>query len=157
MSLLLTGSKTATIAGTVLQCIEVYTGESYTLPFTFTDSIGDPINITSWTLSVSCKWYNVDITYPNSTSSVVDIILSNLVLINPQPSQPAGLATAIVSGAAGTGYIYIPNTITPAGLTPTLTSTTLMGIVTLSVSRTDAISSSTSINLEPIGMIIRYL
>ena len=32
MSLLLNGSKTVTIAGTEMQCIEIYTGESYTLP-----------------------------------------------------------------------------------------------------------------------------
>ena len=56
MSLLLNGSKTITIAGTEMQCIEIYTGEAYTFPFAFTDSVGDPINCTGWTLGTGVKY-----------------------------------------------------------------------------------------------------
>ena len=64
MSLLLNGSKTITIAGTEMQCIEIYTGEAYTFPFTFTDSVGDPIDCTGWTLGTTAKFYVADnVTY----------------------------------------------------------------------------------------------
>jgi len=41
MSLLLNGAKTMTIAGTEMQCLEIYTGEAYTFPLNFTDSTGN--------------------------------------------------------------------------------------------------------------------
>jgi hypothetical protein len=41
MSLLLNGSRTMTIAGTPIQCLEIYTGESYTIPFSFVDNTGN--------------------------------------------------------------------------------------------------------------------
>ena len=65
MSLLLSGSKTITIAGTVMQCIELYTGESYTLPFAFKDADGLPIDCTGWTLGTTAKWYTTNLTYPD--------------------------------------------------------------------------------------------
>jgi len=75
MSLLLNGSKTITIAGTEMSCIEIYTGEAYTFPFQFTDSVGDPINCTGWTLATSAKFYVADnVTYnPNNQTDVIDI------------------------------------------------------------------------------------
>ncbi|MFY8211562.1 MAG: hypothetical protein ACOVLB_02675, partial [Candidatus Nanopelagicus sp.] len=83
MSLLLTGSKVVTIAGTQMQCVEVYTGESYTLPFTFTDANGSAIDIAGWTFSTTVKWYNAVVTYPTVQTTVEDINLSDIVLISP--------------------------------------------------------------------------
>ena len=159
MSLLLNGSKTITIAGTVMQCIEIYTGEAYTFPFQFTDTIGDPINISSWTLAVNAKYYSCTTTYPNNSSVEIDI--QDLVELNPQPSQPAGLAVAKTGGGTtGLGYIFVPTTLTGGPLpNPILTvedTTTTLVIISLSVSRTDAISSSTDVSREPIGIIVRY-
>lgn len=158
MSLLLNGSKTAIIAGTVLQCIEVYTGESYTLPFAFTNANGDPVNITGYTFTPTVKWYTADISYPTVQSTVEDIFLSNLTLKSPQPTPnpPTGMTAAIVSAAAGTGYLYIPATIN-GGLTVGLNdSTSLIAIINLSVQRTNAYGN-VDLNIEPIGVIIRYI
>ena len=67
MSLLLNGAKTMTIAGTEMQCLEIYTGEAYTLPFQFTYANSAPINCTGWSLSTTAKFYSVDnVTYPNA-------------------------------------------------------------------------------------------
>lgn len=158
MSLLLDGAKTITIAGTEMQCIEIYTGEAYTLPFTFTDSNNTPINITGWTLGVTAKWYTCDVTYAGDT----EIVISNLALDSPQPATPAALVAAATVPASGQGYIFLPTSLSggvgsPPTPTPLVTDTTsILCIVTLSVSRTDPISSYTDVNREPIGLIIRY-
>jgi hypothetical protein len=154
MSLLLTGSKTVTIAGTEMQCVEVYTGESYTIPFTFTTSTGTPINITSWTFTTSVKWYNCIITYPNADT--VDVQQLTLVSPQPTPNPPTGMTTAIISGSAGTGYLYVPSTINGGQTIPVTSTTSLLAIISLSVSRVNAYSK-TDLNIEPIGMIIRYI
>jgi len=158
MSLLLTGSKTLTIAGTEMQCVEVYTGESYTIPFTFTDSTGTPVNITGWTFSTTVKWYNVVVTYPAVQAETETIELSDIALISPQPTPnpPTGMVATIVSAPGGTGYLYVPSTIN-GGLTVPLTSaTSLLAIISLTVSRTN-VYSKVDLNIEPIGMIIRYI
>ena len=158
MSLLLTGSKTLTIAGTEMQCIEVYTGESYTIPFNFTTSTGTAINITGWTFTTTVKWYNVVVTYPASQAQVQEIELSSIALISPQPTPnpPTGMVASIVSGAAGTGYLYIPSGINGGQTIPLTSTTSLLAIISLSVSRTSAYAT-TDLNIEPIGMIIRYI
>jgi hypothetical protein len=168
MSLLLNGAKTITIAGTEMSCIEIYTGEAYTFPFQFTDSVGDPINCNSWTLGTSAKFYVADtITYD---ANGVDINIGNLTLNNPQPSTGSGtysanLTAAFTTAAAGIGYIYIPADLTGGTGTPNPTpvvslanssANTNIVVVTMSVTRTDALSSKVSINKEPIGMIVRY-
>jgi hypothetical protein len=156
MSLLLNGSKTATIAGTVMQLVEIYTGESYTFPFSFKTSTGTPINITGWTLSTSVKWYTADITYADN-SSPVDVNLIGLKLVSPQPTMSPMPTATITSGSAGTGYLYVPPGIN-GGQTITIDGVpSLIAIITLSVSRTDAVSGQTDLNKEPIGLIIRYL
>jgi hypothetical protein len=167
MSLLLNGSKTMTIAGTEMQCIEIYTGESYTLPFTFTYANSAPINCNGWALSTSAKFYNVDtVTYP--TVDTVD--LGNLSLLTPQPSTGAGtysanLTAAFTTAASGLGYLYIPADLTggtgTGNLTPTINlansgANSTLVIVTMGVSRTDALSTLTDFNKEPIGIIVRY-
>ena len=167
MSLLLNGSKTMSIAGTEMQCIEIYTGESYTLPFTFTYANSAPINCTGWTLSTGAKFYSVDtVTYPSPDS----VELGNLALLSPQPSTGVGtysanLSAAFTTAASGIGYIYIPANLTGGTGSPNPTPTiglansganSALVIVSLGVSRTDVLSSLTDFNKEPIGIIVRY-
>ena len=167
MSLLLNGSKTMTIAGTEMQCIEIYTGESYTLPFTFTYANSAPINCNGWSLTTSAKFYNVDtVTYP--TVDTVD--LGNLSLKDPQPSTgantySANLTAAFTTAASGIGYLYIPSNLTGGTGSPNATPTinlansganSTLVIVTMGVSRTDVLSTLTDFNKEPIGIIVRY-
>lgn len=162
MSLLLTGSKTIQIAGTEMQCIEIYTGESYTIPFAFTDSNGNPINISTWTLGTTAKWYTCSTAYPTTPANTITI--TNLAEISPQPSQPTGLSAAkISSGTGGLGYLFVPTTLSggtgspnPSPILTVTDTTTLLVIITLSVSRTDVVSSSIDVNREPIGIIVRY-
>jgi hypothetical protein len=172
MSLLLNGAKTITIAGTEMSCIEIYTGEAYTFPFAFTDSVGNPINCTlpsPWTLGTSAKFYVADnITY--STANPSEISIGNLTLDTPQPSTGAGtysanLTAVFTTPATGVGYLYIPATLTGGTGSPNPTpivslansaANTNIVVVTMSVTRTDALSSLQNISREPIGMIVRY-
>jgi hypothetical protein len=169
MSLLLNGAKTITIAGTEMQCIEIYTGEAYTFPFQFTDSVGNAINTTSWTLGTSAKFYVADnITY--STANPSEISIGNLTLDTPQPSTGAGtysanLTAVFTTPATGTGYLYIPANLTGGTGSPNPTpivslansaANTNIVVVTMSVTRTDALSSLPNVSREPIGMIVRY-
>jgi hypothetical protein len=168
MSLLLNGAKTITIAGTEMSCIEIYTGEAYTFPFQFTDSVGNAINTTSWTLGTSAKFYVADtITYD---ANGTDINIGNLSLNSPQPSTGVGtysanLTAVFTTAASGIGYLYIPADLTggtgTGNLTPVISlansaANTNIVVVTMSVTRTDALSSKVSISKEPIGMIVRY-
>ena len=167
MSLLLNGAKTVTIAGTEMSCIEIYTGESYTLPFTFTDSTGNAINCTGWTLDTAAKFYTVDnITY----TSADEINVGNLTLNSPQPSTGVGtysanLTAVFTTAASGIGYIYIPANLSGGtgspNPTPVITlannaANSTLVVVTLGVSRTDALSGKIDYNREPIGMIVRF-
>ena len=169
MSLLLNGSKTMTIAGTEMQCLEIYTGESYTIPFNFLDNTGNAINCTSWTLSTTAKFYSVDnVSYPANNNNTVT--LGNLTLNSPQPSTGSGtysanLTAVFTTAASGLGYLYIPSNLTGGtgspNATPTITlansgANSTLVIVTLGVSRTDALSTKVDFNREPIGFIVRY-
>jgi hypothetical protein len=167
MSLLLNGAKTITIAGTEMSCIEIYTGEAYTFPFQFTDSVGNAINTTSWTLGTSAKFYTADnITYNlDNVSTVIDI--GNLTLDTPQPTANAysALTAVFTTPATGIGYLYIPATLTGGTGSPNPTpvislansaANTNIVVVTMSVTRTDALSGLVNVNREPIGMIVRY-
>lgn len=168
MSLLLNGSKTITIAGTVMQCIEIYTGESYTFPFSFTDSVGDPVNTTGWTLGTTAKFYTADtvVYLPGNT----EITIGNLTLTSPQPSTGAGtysanLTSVFTTPATGIGYLYVPATLTGGTGSPNptpvislanTTANTHIVVVTMSVTRTDPLSSLVNVSREPIGIIVRY-
>jgi len=170
MSLLLNGSKTVTIAGTEMQCIEIYTGEAYTLPLAFVDAQGNAINCTvpnNWALSTSAKFYNcTDITYATDT-----VTLGNLTLLSPQPSTGVGtyspnLIATFTNAAAGTGYLYIPADLTGGTGSPNATpviglansaANSTVVVVTLGVSRQSSANASLAdVNKEPIGMIVRY-
>lgn len=172
MSLLLNGAKTVTIAGTEMQCIEIYTGESYTLPLYFLDNTGNAINCTvpnNWALSTSAKFYEADtITYTSTNT----IVLGNLTLDSPQPNTGAGtysanLVAQFSNASIGQGYLYIPRDLTgntngdgTPVITPpaqnTSTPSTVV-VVTLQVSRQSSSNASLAdVNKEPIGMIVRY-
>jgi hypothetical protein len=159
MSLLLNGAKTITIAGTEMQCIEIYTGEAYTFPFQFTDSVGNAINTTSWTLGTGVKYYVADTVTYNTTSTEIDI--GNLAL-SGNTYTGGNLTAAFTTPATGIGYLYIPADLTGAvGGGPTITlansaANTNIAVVTLTVTRTDALSTRVSVSREPIGMIVRY-
>jgi hypothetical protein len=160
MSLLLNGAKTITIAGTEMSCIEIYTGEAYTFPFQFTDSVGNAINTTSWTLGTGVKYYVADnVTYSTTNTSVIDI--GNLTL-SGNTYTGGNLTAAFTTPASGIGYLYIPADLTGAtGGGPVITlansgANTNIAVVTLTVTRTDALSTRVSVSKEPIGMIVRY-
>ncbi len=167
MSLLLNGAKTTTIAGTEMQVLEIYTGEAYTLPFAFTDSAGNAINCTGWTLGTTAKFYSTtDITYTDADN----IVLGNLTLDSPQPSTGGGTYSAVLTAAfttanIGLGYIFIPTNISGGNGSPNPTpvislansaAPSTLVIVTLAVTRTDALSGLVDITREPIGLVPRY-
>ena len=158
MSLLLTGSKTITIAGTEMQCLEIYTGESYTLPFQFTDTNSNPINCVGWTVNTAAKWYTCSVSYTNPTT----INITNLTLNSPQPSgaASANIVASFTDDTLGEGYLYLPADITGGtNGTPVVSLTATLAtlvIITMGVSRTDALSSSTNYNREPFGILVRY-
>jgi hypothetical protein len=170
MSLLLNGAKTATIAGTEMQVIEIYTGESYTLPFAFTTSAGVPINCTGWTLATTAKFYVASTVTYGGGSSTDTVVLGNLTLNAPQPTTGVGtysanLTSAFTTIASGIGYIYIPADLTGGTGAPNATpviamandsANTTLVIVTLAVTRTDTVSSKVDVNKEPIGLLVRY-
>ena len=171
MSLLLNGAKTMTIAGTEMQCLEIYTGEAYTLPLNFTYSNGNPANAlvpNAWALSTSAKFYSVDnVTYPNED----EVVLGNINLLAPQPTTGPGtysanLITNWSNAAAGQGYLYIPADLTggtgTGNLTPTVAlansgANSTLVIVTLQISKQSTANSSLAeVNKEPLGFIVRY-
>ena len=170
MSLLLSGAKTITFAGTEMQCLEIYTGEAYTINLNFTDSAGSAVDISAWTLGTEAGFYSVDTVVYNDDLGQID--LGNITLSpDPQPSTGAGtytadLAVSIVSGPAGTAYLYIPSTLTGGTGSPIATPTvpltngksdpSILVIVTLLIDRTDAVSSLTNKTREPLGFIVRY-
>jgi hypothetical protein len=164
MSLLLNGAKTMTIAGTQMQCLEIYTGEAYTFPLTFTDANGNPANCqlpANWSIAASAKYYTLtDVIYTDDT----EVVLGNLTLDVSQPN-PANytLQTAFSNRANGTAYLYLGSDITGNGVsTPSIslannTANSTLFLVTLSVTRqSDANASLNNVNREPIGFIVRY-
>jgi len=161
MSLLLNGAKTITIAGTEMQCIEIYTGEAYTFPFQFTDSIGDPINCTGWTLGTGVKYYVADNIIYGTGAAIGTITVGNLSQ-SGNTYTGGNLAAAFTTISTGIGYLYIPADLTGAsGGGPIITlensaANTNIAVVTLTVTRTDDLSGLTDISKEPIGMIVRY-
>lgn len=162
MSLLLNGAKTMTFAGTEMQCLEIYTGEAYTFPLTFTDTNGNAVNCNGWTLSAAAKFYTVDnITYGSGTQ-IDTVVLGNINLATQPSNANYTLTTAFTNANAGTGYLYLGNNITGNGnSTPSVplansAANSTMVIVTLTVSRTSNVSGQTDINREPLGFVVRY-
>lgn len=164
MSLLLNGSRTLTIAGTTLQCVEIYTGESYTIPVDFKTSNNIPIDCTGWALSTSAKFYRGVVAYPNASTATI----SNLTLLTQQPSIGSGtyddqLEAAFVDVTHGKAYMYIPANLANGTGSPNPTpipdltdADSVLVIVTLTITRTDDVSGLVDISREPIGFIVRY-
>jgi hypothetical protein len=162
MSLLLNGAKTMTIAGTEMQCLEIYTGEAYTLPLEFTDNSGNSIDASGWTLASSAKFYTVDnITYADDNESVV---LGNLTLNAVQPANTAYTLQAAFSNASvGLGYLYLGADITNSGNdTPNITlansaANSTLVIVTLQITKQSSANASLNdVSREPLGFVVRY-
>lgn len=164
MSLLLNGAKTMTIAGTEMQCLEIYTGEAYTFPISFTDANGNPANAlypANWTLNATAKYYTVtDVTYVDDNN----VDLGNLTLANQPAANSYTLVTNWSNAQIGEAYLYVGNNITNTGnanipnisLANSAANSTLV-IVTLTVSKqSEANASLTDINREPLGFIVRY-
>ena len=165
MSLLLNGAKTMTIAGTQMQCLEIYTGEAYTFPINFTDSSGNAANANvpnAWTISASAKYYNVDTVTYNGTNT--EVVLGNLTLSNTQPnSANYTLVADFIDRDAGTAYLYVGSDITGNGVsTPTVslantTANSVLFLVTLEVTKESTSNASLDdVNREPLGFIVRY-
>lgn len=151
-----------TFAGTEMQCLEIYTGEAYTFPLTFTDTNGNAVNCNGWTLSAAAKFYTVDnITYGSGTQ-IDTVVLGNINLATQPSNANYTLTTAFTNANAGTGYLYLGNNITGNGnSTPSVplansAANSTMVIVTLTVSRTSNVSGQTDINREPLGFVVRY-
>ncbi len=154
-----------TIAGTEMQCLEIYTGEAYTLPISFTDISGNAANAlypNAWTLGATAKYYTVDtVSYANNNDTVV---LGNINLNDPQPNANAyTLVTDWSNAQTGNAYLFLGSDITGNGnATPTVslannTANSTLVIVTLTVTReSEANASLDNINREPLGFIVRY-
>jgi hypothetical protein len=171
MSLLLNGAKTMTLAGTQMQCLEIYTGEAYTFPINFTDQNGNAANANVpnlWTLNTSAKYYTVaNVTYNDSNTEVV---LGNLTEMNTQPNTANyTISTAWSNSANGQAYLYVGRNITGNGLygpngvsTPVVslannTSNSVLVLVTLQVEKESTYGNTlTEYNREPLGFIVRY-
>jgi hypothetical protein len=72
------------------------------------------------------------------------------------------LVATFTTAASGLGYIYVPSDITgPTGGGPIISlansgANTNLVVLTMSVTRTDILSSLPNVSREPIGMIVRY-
>jgi len=162
MSLLLSGAKTMTFAGTEMQCLEIYTGEAYTIGLNFTDSTGTPIDITSYTLVPTVKYYSVDtVTYDDTLG---EVNLGNITEDSPQGTQPTGLAVTVVGAVSGEAVLYVPSDLTDGvSNRPTVplingkSDPSVLAIITVTISRPDsAVPTNTNISKEPLGFIVRY-
>lgn len=163
MSLLLSGAKTITFAGTEMQCLEIYTGEAYTIGLNFTDAAGAAIDIAGFAFNTTAAYYSVDTVSYAVLGVAEDINLGNITVDPGSPTQPAGLITTTISAVAGTAYLYIPTSLAD-GLngrpTPALVNgkadPSVLVIVTIEITRTDAVSGFQNVSREPIGFIVRY-
>lgn len=153
-----------TIAGTEMQCLEIYTGEAYTFPISFTDANGNPANAltpNAWALTPTAKFYTVaDVTYVDDNN----VVLGNLTLANQPAANAYTLVANWTNAQIGTAYLYVGNNITNTAnanipnvsLANSAAPSTLV-IVTLQVSKQSASNASLAdINKEPLGFIVRY-
>jgi len=165
MSLLLNGAKTMTLAGTQMQCLEIYTGEAYTFPLSFTDANGNAANAlvpNAWVLAATANFYTVsNVTYNNSNT---EVILGNLTQLSSPSAANYTLSTAFTNANIGTGYLYVGNNITnnfangvPNVTLANNTSNSVLVVVTLTVTKqSNSNAALTDINREPLGFIVRY-
>lgn len=153
-----------TIAGTEMQCLEIYTGEAYTFPISFTDGNGNPANAlvpNAWALNTSANFYTVsDVTY----SSANAVTLGNLTYFGNVPNANFTIVANWTNAAQGTAYLYVGNNITnnPANGVPTVAlannaANSVLCLVSLKITKQSTSNASLAdINREPIGFIVRY-
>jgi hypothetical protein len=163
MSLLLSGAKTIVFAGTEMQCLEIYTGEAYSIGLNFTDTASNPIDITSYNLTAGVKYYDVDTVVYNDALGQID--LGNITLQSPQGTPPTVTITK-TDQVGGIASMFIPTDLTGnvgGSGTPVVPLTNGKGdpsvlvIVSIDISRPDtALPSNTNLSKEPIGFIVRY-
>ena len=148
MSLLLSGAKTIVFAGTEMQCLEIYTGEAYTIGLNFTDAAG-------------AKYYSVEtVTYNDSLG---EIDLGNITEQTPQGTPPAIVVTK-TNPTGGIASMFIPDTLTDGSsgrptveLTNGKADPSTLVIVSIDIARADTgVPSNTNLSKEPIGFIVRY-
>jgi len=167
MSLLLNGSKTMTIAGTEMQCLEIYTGEAYTFPINFTDANGNPANAlvpNAWAINVSANFYSVNNVVYTDTANTVNVDLGNLTQLGTPPAANYTLQANWTNANIGTAYLYVGNNITNnfANGVPNVTlansaANSVLVLVTLTISKQSASNSSLAdAYREPLGFIVRY-
>jgi hypothetical protein len=120
-----------------------------------------PRNLHRRSLGVGVTYYSVDTVTYNDDLGQID--LGNITLDDPQGTDPTGLAVSIVSGPAGTAYLYVPNDLTDGvSNRPTVplvngkADPTVLAIVTINIQRADPISGFTNESKEPLGFIVRY-
>lgn len=161
MSLLLSGAKTIVFAGTEMQCLEIYTGEAYTIGLNFTDAASSPIDIASYTLTAGAKYYSVEtVTYNDSLG---EIDLGNITEQTPQGTPPAIVVTK-TNPTGGIASMFIPDTLTDGSsgrptveLTNGKADPSTLVIVSIDIARADTgVPSNTNLSKEPIGFIVRY-
>jgi hypothetical protein len=162
MSLLLSGAKTITFAGTEMQCLEIYTGEAYTIGLNFTDTTGTPIDITSYGLVPTVAYYSVDTVTYNDLLGQID--LGNITVDPGTPTQPVDLAvTKLSPGSNGQAVLYVPDDLTDGLLDrPSVplvngkSDPTVLAIITVKITRLNTNSGKNDISKEPLGFIVRY-
>ncbi len=162
MSLLLSGAKTITFAGTEMQCLEIYTGEAYTINLNFTDALGAAVDISTWTLGVEAGFYSVDTVTYNDLVGQID--LGNITVDPGTPTAPTLLAvTKLSPGSNGQAVLYVPDDLTDGLLDrPSVplvngkSDPTVLAIVTVKIERPNTDSGQDDISKEPIGFIVRY-
>ena len=162
MSLLLSGAKTIVFAGTEMQCLEIYTGESYSIGLNFTDVSGNPIDITSYNLTAEAKYYDVDTVVYNDALEQID--LGNITDYTPAVVTPPTITVTKVAQVTGNASMFIPTDLTGGtGGTPVVPLTngkgdpSILVIVSVDIERPDTdIPTNTNISKEPIGFIVRY-
>jgi len=169
MSLLLSGAKTMTFAGTEMQCLEIYTGEAYTIDLRFTEAGGAPIDATGWVLTASAKFYTVDnVLYDAVSPDIVTLGAITLDSPQPTPSGYANLDADWVDILTGSGYLYIPEEIANGSGSPnptpvpplndgTAQPTNVLVIVTIEITKpSSVVTLPDDKQLVPIGFIVRY-
>jgi hypothetical protein len=162
MSLLLSGAKTITFAGTEMQCLEIYTGEAYTIGLNFTDTTGTPIDITSYTLLPTVAYYSVDTVTYNDALGQID--LGNITVDPGTPTPPVDLAvTKLTPFSNGQAVLYVPDDLTDGLLDrPSVplvngkADPTVLAIITVKITRPNTDSGKDDVSKEPIGFIVRY-
>ena len=174
MSLLLSGAKTMTFAGTEMQCLEIYSGEAYTIDLQFTDAGGSPVDTLGWSIDVNAKFYQVDdVTYGTVAGGNPDeIVLGNIILApDPQPTvsnyKPPLTAAFVSPSTSGIGYLYVPSELADGSGSGTLTPVpplsdgkatpySVLVILTLELTRPNATSGQNDFQRIPLGFIVRY-